>query len=93
MRSAHHLTPSLSRSDPEGALIAVGYISSVIMVYNVPESRALTSLTCEPGASNDSVNSLASHPTNGTVIAGYSDKEIRIFDVNTGSYFLRKTVW
>jgi len=73
------------RSDPECSMIAVGYVSSVIIIYNIPESRILSTLTCEPGAANESVNSLASHPSNGTVIAGYSDKEIRIFDVSSGS--------
>ncbi|XP_063684022.1 striatin-3-like isoform X2 [Bolinopsis microptera] len=72
------------RSDPESSMIAVGYVSSVIIIYNIPETRILSTLTCEPGATNESVNSLASHPSNGTVIAGYSDKEIRIFDVNSG---------
>ena len=67
-------------------MIAVGYVSSLIVIYHIPESRVLSSLTCEPGAANESVNSLASHPSNGTVIAGYSDKEIRIFDVNSGTY-------
>ena len=67
-------------------MIAVGYVSSVIIIYNIPETRILSTLTCEPGATNESVNSLASHPSNGTVIAGYSDKEIRIFDVNSGGY-------
>ena len=72
------------RSDPESSLIAVGYASSLITVYNIPESRILSTLTCEEGATNESVNSLASHPTNGTIIAGYNDKEIRIFDVSSG---------
>ena len=69
-------------------MIAVGYLTSVIVVFNIPESRILSTLSCEPGAANESVNSLASHPSNGTVIAGYSDKEIRIFDVNSGEYSL-----
>ena len=74
------------RSDPESSLIAVGYVSSLIVLYNIPESRIVSTLTCEQGATNESVNSLASHPTNGTIIAGYSDKEIRIFDVSSGEY-------
>ena len=60
-------------------------MSSSIVVYSIPQSRAVSTLSCEPEASHEPVNSLASHPENSTVIAGYTDKEIRIFDVTTGS--------
>jgi len=72
------------RNDPDSYMIAVGYLSSVVLVYSIPQNRIVSTLECESTATREPVNSLVSHPTNSTIIAGYNDKFIRIFDIATG---------
>jgi len=64
-------------------MVAVGYASSDIVVFNIPSKSLVVTLSCEPGAT-ESVNSITTHPTTSTLIGGYNDKQIRIFDISSG---------
>ena len=64
-------------------MVAVGYASSDIVVFNIPSKTIVVTLSCEPGAT-ESVNSITTHPTTSTLIGGYNDKQIRIFDISSG---------
>ncbi|GJJ12461.1 hypothetical protein Clacol_006703 [Clathrus columnatus] len=67
--------------------IAVAYRDSVVKLFDVDTGKVLQKLlptTFDASTSIGQINSLVSHPTMPLLVAGYEDKNIRLFDITTG---------
>ncbi|ORY99284.1 WD40-repeat-containing domain protein [Syncephalastrum racemosum] len=69
--------------------VAVGYANATIRIYDVATGKLLTTLAGSDdqydGTVRTQINTLVAHPTMPLIVSGHEDKQIKFFDLRSGS--------
>jgi WD40 repeat protein len=74
--------PTCVSWDWDGRGLIIGWQHSAVELWDVELGRAVTTFE-HADFGNSQVNCLVKHPTETLIIAGYEDRNIRIFDTRT----------